>query len=236
MHDFIEDNNIDKPSRKKRRLVKMVPEIKGKGHLSINSNSERDKQPECNKLCESREGCSGDGSVDISAENEERDEVALSKQRQLVLSCVICWTEFSSTRGVLLCGHRFCYSCIQDWANRLVSIGKSTTCPLCKALFTKITRVEEADTSDQKIYSQTIPSGSLSTEIFVSAGAGDRNFQTWHEEEVCYACHNREPVDLLLNCHICHSKWVHSYCLDPPQSPWTCVDCQDLRMLYHHSR
>lgn len=120
MHDFIEDNNIDKPSRKKRRLVKMVPEIKGKGHLSINSNSERDKQPECNKLCESREGCSGDGSVDISAENEERDEVALSKQRQLVLSCVICWTEFSSTRGVLLCGHRFCYSCIQDWANRLV--------------------------------------------------------------------------------------------------------------------
>ncbi|XP_051140297.1 uncharacterized protein LOC127257848 [Andrographis paniculata] len=151
------------------------------------------------------------------------------------LSCVICWTDFSSTRGVLPCGHRFCFSCIQSWADHMALLKRPSTCPLCKASFICITRVEEAVSSDQKIYSQTIPSLSSQMDLYILP---DENHvpPSNQSEMVCCGCFSREPEDLLIRCHFCQVRCVHSYCLDPPLLPWTCIHCKDLQMLYFHNR
>ncbi|CAN1241323.1 BRCT domain-containing protein At4g02110 [Linum perenne] len=130
------------------------------------------------------------------------------------LSCVICWTEFSATRGVLPCGHRFCYSCIDSWAQHMYSMRKVSKCPLCKASFVRIMKVEDADCSDQKIYSQTIPGFAapavggerqrFGTIPFVSStydlttGDDIQSFGSWG----CIKCRNREPEDLLVRCGV----------------------------------
>ncbi|WOG89259.1 hypothetical protein DCAR_0208496 [Daucus carota subsp. sativus] len=146
------------------------------------------------------------------------------------LSCVICWTSFSSTRGVLPCGHRFCFSCIQNWADYMSSSSKISTCPLCKASFDNITKVDDAVSSDQKIYSQTIPDDpSVNIYVLPTHESPLRNAVT----PVCGRCSFREPEDMLIRCHLCHTRCVHSYCLDPYMLPWTCSHCKDLRMLYH---
>ncbi|KAK9742175.1 hypothetical protein RND81_03G153000 [Saponaria officinalis] len=154
-------------------------------------------------------------------------------QKPMELSCVICWTEFSSTRGVLPCGHRFCFPCIQEWADRMALSRKETTCPLCKASFASITRVDGSASLDQKIYSQTVPCASSSQDIFIvpEPGATHSNTQNAYPS-VCCHCQNAYPADLLLSCQTCNTTFIHSYCLDPPLTPWTCFSCRDRRLFY----
>lgn len=170
-------------------------------------------------------------------ENDDIEEMTRLADTKELLSCVICWTDFSSTRGVLPCGHRFCYSCIQNWSDHMASRRKVSTCPLCKASFASITKVDDAATSDQKIYSQTIPCPSSTTDIFFLP---DQDTYTFGAQtslaQVCRECHQREPEDLLVKCRVCETRCIHSYCLDPPLFPWTCIDCKDLQMLYHRFR
>lgn len=53
------------------------------------------------------------------------------------VSCCICMCDIEAEEVAEIdgCAHRFCFGCIEKWAER------ENTCPLCKARFTKIDRV-----------------------------------------------------------------------------------------------
>ncbi|MFS7996536.1 putative transcription factor C2H2 family [Helianthus anomalus] len=80
--------------------------------------------------------------------------------REALLSCVICWTEYSSSRGALLCGHCFCFP-------YMASMKKVSTCPLCKAKFYSTQKMEGAESCVQKIYSQTIPNNCPVIDVYI---------------------------------------------------------------------
>ncbi|XP_059451474.1 uncharacterized protein LOC132182293 isoform X1 [Corylus avellana] len=184
----------------------------------------------------SEQGCTNDEDLKEEIEDETQIEHLTRLPTSTELSCVICWTDFSSTRGVLPCGHRFCFSCIQNWADHMASRRKISTCPLCKASFVSITKVEDAATTDQKIYSQTIPCAPSDLDIFILTDQETRTFGAQSLlAPTCSACRCQEPEDLLISCHLCQIRRIHSYCLDPPLLPWTCMHCRDLQMLYHHT-
>uniref|UniRef100_A0A7C9AZA6 RING-type E3 ubiquitin transferase BRCA1 n=1 Tax=Opuntia streptacantha TaxID=393608 RepID=A0A7C9AZA6_OPUST len=176
-------------------------------------------------------------STDVDNSNGQINDIYHSTRlpTSVELSCVICWTEFSSTRGVLPCGHRFCFLCIQNWADHMASNRKESTCPLCKASFASITRVDGAASLDQKIYSQSIPDPSSTQDIFIvpEGGAGLVDTEI-PRQSVCCTCQSPYPADLLIYCQMCQSTCVHSYCLDPPLFPWTCNSCRDRRLFYPH--
>ncbi|GAB2282449.1 hypothetical protein Dimus_016992 [Dionaea muscipula] len=176
--------------------------------------------------------------VEKSSEKLEIGQVADCCARvspPVEVSCAICWTDYSSTRGVLQCGHRFCFSCIQRWADRSTSIGKQTKCPMCAASFSSIIKVDEAGCLDQKVYSQTVPCDSSTEDIFIVPDAEPRRFVSQiSSESVCYRCQSRVPEDLLMPCRFCQIQCVHSYCLDPPLFPWICNGCKGLQMFRRH--
>ncbi|XP_062106374.1 uncharacterized protein LOC133817792 isoform X2 [Humulus lupulus] len=189
----------------------------------------------------SEDGCSGaDNSDEDTAKGldiTQNSEINSLKD----LSCVICWADYSSFRGVLPCGHRFCYSCIKEWADCMALRRKISTCPLCKTSFCNIIQYEDTATTDQKIYSQTVPCG-LSTMDLFKLHDQDTHYASAQVEQseqpaaVCIICCRVEPVDLLITCNVCQIRCIHSYCLDPPINPWTCMDCKDLQRLYLYNR
>ncbi|KAF4352319.1 hypothetical protein G4B88_000922 [Cannabis sativa] len=189
----------------------------------------------------SEDGCLG---VDKSDEDTAKGiEITQNSEidSSMELSCVICWADYSSTRGVLHCGHRFCYSCIKEWADHMALRRKISTCPLCKKSFNNIIQYEDTATIDQKVYSQTVPCGLSTMDLFKLYEQDTHNASAQVEQyeqpaAVCIVCCRVEPVDLLVMCNVCQNRRIHSYCLDPPIDPWTCMDCKDLQRHYLYNR
>ncbi|KAL2503571.1 zinc finger (C3HC4-type RING finger) family protein/BRCT domain-containing protein [Abeliophyllum distichum] len=204
------------------------------GVEEIEDMNDDDNQNLCVEDAPSSVRRTGDDCCTAVHEVLDDNDLSTKLHQSTELSCVICWTDFSSTRGVLPCGHRFCFSCIQTWADHMVSRGKASTCPLCKSSFVSITKVEDAVSSDQKIYSQTIPHDRSKIDAYILLD--EVHTRPAYLTPVCCQCFSREPEDLLIRCQLCQSQCVHSYCLDPPLFPWTCVHCKDLQMLYLQSR
>ncbi|XP_057447579.1 uncharacterized protein LOC130739328 [Lotus japonicus] len=158
--------------------------------------------------------CSSDGKF---IDGDQVDNVAGSPISN-EWSCVICFEDFSSTLGVLPCEHTFCLTCIQKWAHQRISMGKISTCPLCKASFAWYKIVEHAATADKELNSQTVPCDNLASVTFISMDQElpDNSF----EDGACVVCRTRGPDDLIETCNVCWTRRIHSYCMDPPTYPW----------------
>ncbi|KAL3695415.1 hypothetical protein R1sor_009491 [Riccia sorocarpa] len=163
----------------------------------------------------------------------QRDEVAAavsSSPPSNGIACVICHTETKpTTEGLLGCGHRYCYPCIQQWADEATS--RQATCPLCKASFEFITIRELQRSADEATCTQVLD------ERVVSVGRQIRQGQKVQlsspgTEDVCITCESRDSPGHLMTCNTCRQRSCHTFCLDPPAplgSSWTCSRCSHMR-------
>jgi hypothetical protein len=77
-----------------------------------------------------------------SPQAEDEDE----RKQPAFESCCICMCDVAGDDLACIsgCEHRFCFECIEKWAER------ENSCPLCKNRFTKIDRVNKKKTKGQK--------------------------------------------------------------------------------------
>eukprot|EP00535_Pseudo-nitzschia_heimii_P001044 CAMPEP_0197188246 /NCGR_PEP_ID=MMETSP1423-20130617/17511_1 /TAXON_ID=476441 /ORGANISM="Pseudo-nitzschia heimii, Strain UNC1101" /LENGTH=387 /DNA_ID=CAMNT_0042640041 /DNA_START=207 /DNA_END=1370 /DNA_ORIENTATION=+ len=75
---------------------------------------------------------------DPEGKSDSKDDFADSKPAAVESCCIcMCDVEPNDLAKIDGCDHRFCFGCIEKWSER------ENTCPLCKARFTKIERVNK---------------------------------------------------------------------------------------------
>jgi len=112
------------PSRK--RKPPSTPQ-RGSRRKNLKSTSCRKKPPPGSVL-----------KMDPDGKFEGKDECDDSKPAAVESCCIcMCDVEPNDLAKIDGCDHRFCFGCIEKWSER------ENTCPLCKARFTKIERVNK---------------------------------------------------------------------------------------------
>lgn len=139
-----------------------------------------------------------------------------SSQRDREVACAICLVEAkSSCKGLLQCGHVFCYKCIFTWTVQAV---KGPNCPLCKAPCDFITKQELSSLGE--IEETVVVVGNR------EKGLSTRTSRTVVLDAVCIHCGSGDSESLLRRCATCGDRAIHEFCLDPPgPPPWLCPGC-----------
>lgn len=77
--------------------------------------------------------------VAAATKRDDKDDNTEKKPAAVVENCCICMCDVEPIDLALInsCDHRFCFGCIEKWAER------ENKCPLCKTRFTKIDRVNK---------------------------------------------------------------------------------------------
>jgi hypothetical protein len=83
-------------------------------------------------------GAATAASAKVSGDDDE-DDVGEKKPAAAIFNCCICMCDVDppDLAHINGCDHKFCFGCIEKWAER------ENSCPLCKQRFTKIDRVNK---------------------------------------------------------------------------------------------
>ncbi|KAG9159642.1 hypothetical protein Leryth_013628 [Lithospermum erythrorhizon] len=240
-HSSVQKHDREVGSRQAREVLEEIQEV-----IDVTNTIDHEDHPVARSNSslfrrELHEECS---LPDDECSNEIEQGGRFSKAPEI--SCVICLEGVNLERGLLLCGHWFCFLCIYDWARACLEKRKPPRCPLCKASFESIRKyTHTSDNPDQKAYTQTSVPAHLGIDVWVSVDNEAPMFSAnlYPDDRVtfltnplagsvCCRCLQNEFEDLLERCNVCQRLCVHRFCLDPPLFPWTCDGCKDLQTLH----
>eukprot|EP01016_Furgasonia_blochmanni_P043882 TRINITY_DN602_c0_g1_i1.p1 TRINITY_DN602_c0_g1~~TRINITY_DN602_c0_g1_i1.p1 ORF type:complete len:853 (-),score=134.63 TRINITY_DN602_c0_g1_i1:176-2653(-) len=148
--------------------------------------------------------------------NNKRETKLNSAIKPALDACSICLTDIAGEIGILLCNHRFCFSCIKDWSD------VTNLCPLCKVEFREIVKTDHANNQLDKI------------EVEAKKMILDDEDVSYYDEadDQCYICEQDNNEYLMLVCDRCNFYCCHTYCLTPPMDTipdeeWYCDYCME---------
>lgn len=131
-------------------------------------------------------------------------------------TCAICLDEICESKGVLNCGHEYCFECIDQWTK------SDNSCPLCKIKSKTLSMFLGPTLSNSIVLTDR--------HLVVEQELNQAEAEVANADSFCYVCHYTNQQNVMLVCDSCLLKSCHIFCLDPPmhyipESEWYCDFC-----------